>query len=122
MSKELQALERIKSHYKDKVCIDVLDDFDIIETSLKENETLKECYKNELNNTAYYNNLALKYKRALEIIKNKKINVGSFIQCSNEPYEEYKESWKFWHKGSFKNLVDELLTQEEYELLKEILK
>lgn len=31
----LAALERIKSHYKDKVCIDVLDDFDIIETALK---------------------------------------------------------------------------------------
>lgn len=37
-STPLQALERIKSHYKDKVCIDVLDDFDIIETALKEKE------------------------------------------------------------------------------------
>ena len=38
MNKELtplEALERIKSHYNDKVCVDVLDDFDIIETALK---------------------------------------------------------------------------------------
>lgn len=55
----------------------------IIETALKDYEhsqqqrelyfkqakELKECYENELKNSAYYNNLALKYKRVLEMFK-----------------------------------------------------
>ena len=58
--------------------------------------------------------------KSLEIIKEKKINVGVFMECCNSSYEEYKESWLYFHKGQFKNLNDKLLTQEEYDLLKEV--
>jgi len=36
MSKEgLEALKRIKSRYNDRVCIDILEDFDLVEKELK---------------------------------------------------------------------------------------
>lgn len=41
MNKGLEALKRIKSHYNDRVCIDILEDFDIIEKELKEHEQYK---------------------------------------------------------------------------------
>ena len=63
-------------------------------------EKLKECYENELKNVSYYNNLALKYKKALEIIKEKILDMDYF------------------------NIIADRcdLTYQEYELLKEILK
>lgn len=77
MNKELtplQALEQLKGGYKNEDLVAITrsafeKNIDIIETALKENKKLKKLYKAELNNTAYYNNLALKYKRALEIFK-----------------------------------------------------
>lgn len=50
----------------------------------------------------------LKYKRAFEIIKNKKVNVKWLF--NSEDVEDYNK-WYEYH-----------LTQEEYDLLKEMLK
>lgn len=36
MNKGLEALKEIKSHYNDRVCIDILEDFDLVEKELKE--------------------------------------------------------------------------------------
>ena len=114
MSKELtplQALNNIaniemKEQYKiDKggfayrvVSDEYSKELKVIETALKENEKLKECYENELKNVSYYNNLALKYKKALEIIKEKILDMDYF------------------------NIIADRcdLTYQEYELLKEI--
>ena len=49
--------------------------------------------------------------KALEIIKEKKVNVGDFVRCKSiEDYNEYCCYGK-----------EETLTQEEYDLLKEVL-
>lgn len=89
-------------------------DFDklyaIVETALKENGTLKKCYKNELKNVSYYNNLALKYKKALEIIANKNVCIHDLKK--SKTLEEYN-GCREW---------EEQLTQAEYEPLKEMLK
>lgn len=83
-------------------------DLDIIETALKETEMLKECYKNELKNSAYYNNLALKYKKALEILKSKDKVIGTDI---------FVEEKRIANNITFYDISD-----KECELLKEILK
>ena len=116
MSKELtplQALNNIaniemKEQYKiDKggftyrvVSDEYSKELKVIETVLKETEKLRECYKNELKNVSYYNNLALKYKKALEIIKEKILDMDYF------------------------NIIADRcdLTYQEYEFLKEVLK
>ena len=91
MSKELQALERIKSHYKDKVCIDVLDDFDIIETALKKYEhsqQQRELYfkqAKELKSIELGNQKKLK---TLEIIKEKKWLVEDILNAFIEDKEK----------------------------------
>ncbi len=60
--------------------------------------------------------------KALEIIKEKKVNVGAFMECClSLSYEEYIKQWGNWHKHIFKNISGEVLTQEEFNLLKEVL-
>ena len=44
MNKELEALKQIKSHYNDRVCIDILEDFDLIETALKRLEEFEKAF------------------------------------------------------------------------------
>ena len=98
----------------------------IIETALKDYEhsqqqrelyfkqakELKGCYENELKNVSYYNNLALKYKKALEIIKEKEVDIG-WLKRAKDLHE--------YNSGMGINSYS-ALNQEEYELLKEILK
>ena len=103
MSKKLTPLEWLR--YYERIVRESNQTFrpnglKVIETALKENEKLKECYENELKNTAYYNNLALKYKKALEIIKEKILDMDYF------------------------NIIADRcdLTYQEYELLREVLK
>ena len=65
--------------------------------------------------------LEKKKLEAFEIIKKKNINVGMFKCCICSSYADYIESWRYWHGGDFKNLLDDLLTQSEFDLLKEVL-
>ena len=60
----------------------------VIKRAIEENKTLKKCYENELKNSAYYNNLALKYRKALEIIKEKKWLVEDILNAFNEDKEK----------------------------------
>ena len=61
--------------------------------------------------------------KALEIIKEKNVFVWGFIHRQEETedfeptYEYYKSHYGYFHSG----YTYELLTQEEYELLKEVL-
>ena len=55
--------------------------------------------------------------KALEIIKKKRVNVLELSVCDN--YETYMSFFKQWNwKGEYDNFI---ITQEEYELLKEVL-
>lgn len=91
MNKGLEALKRIKSRYNDRVCIDILEDFDLVEKELKDGE---------------------KNKKALEIIKEKVLDIQTLIRTNNAvEYNSYV----------VKGYGEKDLTQEEYELLKEVL-
>ena len=111
-SKGLEALNEIEkfieknlSKTKDNESFNLGFDIGIIEKELKEYEGAKNhieaLHKERVEN-------ALKLK-ALEIIKNKWVNVLYFRGCSS--LEEYNSHHASWYK----------LTQEEYELLKEVL-
>lgn len=73
-------------------------------------------------NTQDKQKIVEKELKALEIIKKKKVNVGCFIECClSLSYEEYIKQWGNWHEHIFKNISGEVLTQEEFNLLKEAL-
>lgn len=129
MNKELEALERIGKLEVNglrvkptKAIVSDYNDYFIIETALKYHETLKreyeflrECFNELLND---YN----KEHKALEIIKNKKVQVAylhsmwdDFETTFNNNDEDVR--W-LYNEG---READEQLTQEEYDLLKEAL-
>ena len=85
MNKELEALENIK-HYDTRVGLHE-DDYKIIENALKDTE---------------------KYKKALEIIKEKRVDVSWLFKCDNT--------------RNYKHFSYCELTEEEFDFLKEILK
>lgn len=123
MNKELTPLEafnNIKNITYDRTDLYGIEvfrkDLDIIETALKETEMLKECYKNELKNSAYYNNLALKYKRALEIIKREPSEVIEII-TTYDTWEEYIKDYPI----SDRTIWHIIKNKSEFDLLKEIL-
>ena len=93
----------------------------IIENALKETEKIKKCYKNELKNVSYYNYLALKYKKALEIIKEHRLDIDWFLQfvAQDISYQHYVYCVEQSNNAFAKRF---LLNEQEYELLKEILK
>lgn len=67
------------------------------------------------------NHLA-KIKKAFEIIKEKKVNVESFVNtCSKMPYKQYKFMWEEGCFMGVKMTSKEFLAKEEYDLLKEVL-
>lgn len=94
----LQAFNKIDVDTKNNY----VDEFIIIQKALKDYEhsqqqrelyfkqakELKELYKEELKNVSYYNNLALKYKKALEIIKEKKWLVEDILNAFIEDKEK----------------------------------
>ena len=123
MSKELtplQALEKVKDFYP-QWRLSNRKDFNIIEIALIENGKLKECYENELKNVSYYNNLALKYKKALEIIKEHRLDIDWFLQFVEQDIS-YQHYVYCVEQGDNKFAKRFLLSEEKYELLKEILK
>jgi len=132
MSKELTSLEWL-NYYKNKLQSSSQtfrpNGFDIIETALKNYNQLQVDY-DELNDI---HNKLVKHKnkerddvvkklKALEIIKEKGVNVYN-LTCIcfkyNETYEQYVIDFNYG--DSFYHLGKELLTQEEFDLLKEVL-
>lgn len=53
--------------------------------------------------------------KALEIIKTKKVNIDAFISISHMDYDFYLKHFNYWF-----GTTNETLTQEEYDLLKEV--
>ena len=83
-----------------------------LETTLKEHELMKDIRITARFDLAQVN----KEHKALEIIKEKGIDTESFYQFKT--YEEYKEFCEY--NETYKYLYGHY-TQEEYELLKEVL-
>ena len=104
MSKELDALENIK-HYDSRVGLHE-SDYNIIETALKDYENLK--LKHRSMQDAVLDDF--KKLKALEIIKEKRVNVQELYYSDN--VEEYNEHISHSEKP---------LTQAEFDLLKEVL-
>ena len=116
MSKELEMLKRIKELKYDK-CFYPLSETELntISNALIDNETLKTINKCQLKTIDLYiekNHKLLKYRQAIEIIKEKGIIV-QFIK-ETDTVEQY-------NAGVFGTLINSL-TKEEYDLLKEVLK
>lgn len=122
MNKELtplQALDEIRLVHKDDNGLQRR--ADIIENAFRENSELRTRNYELLEESELFYNERNKYKKALKIIKEKMVNVGAFMKCClSLSYEEYIKQWGNWHKHIFKNISGEVLTQEEYNLLKEV--
>lgn len=115
MSEELEALEKIISHENIWNHGMFKEEYQVIEKALKDYERYKpliENIENGLTDTISVEDLKVLIKRskALEIIKNKNVDCFWFIQC--ESVNEYNKSLTLG-KGT--------LTQEEFDLLKEVL-
>lgn len=60
--------------------------------------------------------------KALEIIKNKEVNVQNFkVNCSTMSYKQYLFMWKDIRFIGFMLTSKAMLTKKEYKLLKEVL-
>ncbi len=141
MSKELEAFERIKNHTLSyvgdtyKTLTDSremqVEDLDIIETALKNYEELTNKPVILYGKTqALIDAICKAHKevkvitiidekkiRAFDIIKKKRVNVLELCTCAN--YETYLA---FFNKWNWYGEYDEyILTQEEYDLLREVL-
>jgi len=115
MSKGLEALKRVVEWFE----IENVKDIEIIEEELKEGEKAQFKLK-------ALGNFVLKSK-ALEIIKDKKVNVPNLITLfkSQTSYEEYEQLWDNDIRWQLTKNWDiqfsrKKLTQEEYDLLKEV--
>ena len=110
MSKGLEAFNRIKSYFNPKQLLTkekTLSDLNTIEKELREYEGAKNHIE-ALHKERVENSLKLK---ALEIIKEKEVNVYDF--------KEYESKYEY-NKHTEEEFQE--LTQEEYDLLKEVLK
>lgn len=120
MSKGLKELKRVVEWFE----IENVKDIEIIEKELKDYEEMKAIkgtitLDNALEETLIKAcpNVAKKLK-ALEIIKEKQVNVGNIIHDIEEhglTYQEYLECYDYYQYGGTQ------LTQEEFDLLKEVL-
>lgn len=113
MSKELTPLEAF-TQLICKISVSTMktnhEELHIIETALKDYEELKIVAKPLTDEEKKSINNVAKRLKALEIIKEKGLNVDYFQRSCDE---EYKESIF---------CIERLLTQEQFDLLKEVLK
>ena len=131
MSKGLEALKRIKSRYNDRVCIDILEDFDLVEKELEDLDTIKEIFSQ----------YGLEYKltlarEALLLLKQYQGSYGvrgqALITKKLKALEAIKRNpiliiRLLTNNATYKYVVEvtnenERPTQEEWDLLKEELK
>jgi hypothetical protein len=116
MTKELTPLEALNDLREVKGWND--DEFnkrlDIIETALKEYEGAKSHIK-ALNKERIENSIKLK---ALGIIKERQVDVGLLLDCETEPEYLNRCCNRYWHN---ERCGWKRMTQEEFDLLKEVL-
>lgn len=121
-----EGLEKLKTirHIHDMECGEderINKDFDIIEKELKESENYKVMYRLEHEKNQQLTQANLKISKALEIIKEKAVNVLMFkahFIISKPEYEEYQYYLDNCEKYGFSAFY---LTRQEFDLLKEAL-
>ena len=122
MSKELEALERLYIHLEDDDLSyawseQAKEDKKIVKQALKDYENLKlSLFPHPQKNGEEYRQNAIKRLLALEIIKEKQVDI--YLLCTCNSVDEYNSM--FEHR--FGSYDERALTQEEYDLLKEVLK
>ena len=130
MSKGLEELKELKqsceTHMGRMVYILQEDRFETIEKELKELEERREMMKrfNEACVPMILDNETEKKLKAFEIIKDKKVDVCSFIDYfveSNKSYETYVLYFEKPIEIDYGVISEELLAQEEFDLLREVL-
>ena len=113
MSKELEALKQMSAYRLEMgVAVKDLPNYEIIETALKRLEELEKAFKalsKEDEKAKKLLSKEIEKNLALEIIKNKRVNL-EYIKCC-ENYEQYKTVCSYWNE----------ITQEEFESLKGVL-
>lgn len=118
MSEELETLKRIIKTYEERGIIHY-SDIDIIETAFKDYEELLKKHK-DLERKYYIETLSIDYKKlkALEIIKEKEVDTLLLFRCF-----EFDNLYGYSHFEMYnQELYTQNITQEEYDLLKEVLK
>lgn len=122
MNKELTPLEALRNLTQiaygssDDIDDKIKNYFELIKKSLKDYENLK--LKHRSMQDAVLEDF--KKLKALEIIKKKEVNVSTFV--AYKCYEDYLNDWNILIKEVRRTMIGEKkLTQEEYELLKEVL-
>lgn len=122
MNKGLEMLERHKKSIEDlfdngtilsELHYVFMNELDIVEKEFKESENYKLMYRLEHEKNQQLTQANLKMSKALEIIKNKQIDV-LYVAMHHNNLEEYNKHVAFVHN-------EWCLTQEEYDLLKEVL-
>ena len=118
MNKELKAFRKIcKNINSYGLTYECSQNKKLIETTLKDHETLKKEYEFLSEHFNELLNESRKEHRIIEIIKKKKVNVLELSVCGN--YETYMSFFKKWNwNGEYDNFI---LTPEEYDLLREVL-
>ena len=118
IEKDLERLEKLEA--KDKKWQELFgcDLCEVLGRELlkEENKKLKQENKELLVNKNVAQGIATKYKKALDIIKNKKVDIDMFIDSTSA--EDYNKRLEYY---TYINPEVRPLTQEEYELLKEVL-
>ena len=109
MSKELEALERIKRFYP-QWRLSNRNDFNIIETALKKNEYLKTELLGQSQELNFKN-------KVLEIIIKKEVDVHQLSYFINALYD--KEALESYNEEVF--YAKRQLTQEEFDSVKKVL-
>lgn len=114
MSKGLEALNRIVSEsWVENEEIDLEEDIKLVETELKRLEEYDKHLKGDLLGCVVY-----KQGEILRIIKEKKVNCLEISTCA-----DYKTYMVFFDKWNWYGEYDEfILTEQEFDLLKEWLK
>lgn len=138
MSKELEAFRKIKEYLVNLQFHFLEEELDIIETALKEYEEHKQILNDyglslfdfrhacftfvQFKNSKGFEGVEKKLK-ALKIIKEKEVNVY-ILQwyLKHSSYEQYADDFERNRRDcDLPDLGDKILTQEEYDLLKEVL-
>ena len=117
MSKELEALENIKQDLEYITRLDYVEP--IVRGEVRDN--LFKIYHRELPEL----DIIEKALKALEIIKEKKVDTYSFIKNDYQNYNEYLDRMCFLNNCNRESLFKKccgILTQEEFDVLKEVLK
>lgn len=130
MTKELTSLEALKE-LKDEVVANYYQDqnwfderYEIIETALKNYEELKIVAKPLTNEEKKSINSVARRLKALEIICKRKVDIWKLYDAINVSADAWKGHELHFYNEYFKhpNAQYRKLTQQEFDLLKEILK